>query len=115
MAEKHKALKLDLPGAPLCAQTIQVHDENTNWVLPGYYHPQIPTPLGEAGEPTYEQALLAVKAGAPVKLVNITDKEAASAREWQSEVQDLAKNVVREARRSEDAELRARAEIEQQA
>lgn len=115
MAEKQKALKLDLPGAPLCAQVVVVHSEETNWTLPGYYHPEIATVLDEPGGATLEQAKLAVKAGAPVKLVDVSDKQASEGRDWQAEQQALAKNVVREARRSDDAELRSRADIEAQA
>lgn len=116
MADKHKALKLDLPGAPLCAHTVTVDaGADGAWVLPGYFHPDIPTALGELGEPTLEQARLAVKAGAHVKLVDVSDKEAAQAREWQADQQALAKNVIREGRRSPDGEVAQRATIEQQA
>jgi hypothetical protein len=115
VAEKQKALKLDLPGAPLCAQVVIVHDEDTNWTLPGYYHPEIATPLGELGEPTLDQAKLAVKAGAPVKLVDLSEKDAAEARKWQSEQHAIAKNIVREAQRSGDDETRERAQAEAQA
>lgn len=115
MADKQKALKLDLPGAPLCAQVVQVHDDDRNWTLPGYYHPEIATLLGDPGGPTLEQARLAIKAGAPVKLVDVSDKQAQESRDWQAEQQNLARNIVREARRSDDAETRARAEVEAQA
>jgi hypothetical protein len=116
MADKHKALQLDLPGAPLCAHTVSVDaGKDGSWVLPGYFHPDIPTALGEIGEPTLEQARLAVKAGAHVKLVDISDKDAAAAREWQADQHAQAKNVLREARRSPDPEVADRATVEQQA
>lgn len=116
MADKHKALLLNLPGAPLCPHTVTVDaGADGNWVLPGYYHPEIPTTLGELGEPTLDQARLAVKAGAHVKLVDVSDKQVAEAREWQADQQALAKNVIRESRRSPDEEVAQRATIEQQA
>jgi hypothetical protein len=116
MAERHKALKLDLPGAPACAHTVTVDaGEDGSWVLPGYYHPEIPSALGELGEATVEQAKLAVKAGAHVKFVDITDKQLADAREWQAGQDALAKNTVREALRSGDPEISARAQVEAQA
>jgi hypothetical protein len=77
--------------------------------------PRDPDSLGEIGEPTLEQARLAVKAGAHVKLVDISDKDAAAAREWQADQHAQAKNVLREARRSPDPEVADRATVEQQA
>jgi hypothetical protein len=72
--EKVPALLLTLGGAPSTWHALQG--------LPGFYHPDIPSPVGGPGEAPLEAAQeLARAPGAPVKLVKITPKQAELARE----------------------------------
>lgn len=81
------ALKLNLGGAP--ASWHSVAD------LPGFYHPDIPTCVGETGECPLDVAKAAAEhEGAPVELVMLTEKDAENARAAQREQLLDARNAL---------------------
>lgn len=79
-----KALRLTLGGAPDTWHTVVG--------LPGWFHTQIPVPVGGPGDPPLELAESAAKDdGCPVVLVHISDKDADEARQA---VRDLAAHAA---------------------
>ena len=73
MAAKRYGLLLTLGGAPNTPHTVQG--------LPGYYRPDIPTPVGGDGELSLEAAREAAKNNDDLKLVELSGKRLADAEE----------------------------------
>jgi hypothetical protein len=74
MAAKRYGLRLSLPGAPSTPHTVPE--------VPGYFYPDAPTPVGEAGEITLAQAKeLDSDKGAPLELIEIKSSEVGAAEE----------------------------------
>lgn len=64
--------------------------------LPGFYHPQHPTPIGDPGELTEEQAKESHKdGGCPLELLTISPSEATKAREEQARLRGESVRAVR--------------------
>lgn len=89
MSSKVKALRLTLGNAPNTWHVVEG--------LPGFFHPTSPTPVGEFGCPTEDQAKAAVKAeGCPVEFVDIQASEAQSALEDQARLRGESVKALRE-------------------
>lgn len=89
-AAKRYGLRLTLGGAPNTPHVVPG--------LPGYYRPDIPTPVGGDGELSLEAAREADKGSEEVELVAMTAKEA-------SDAEAVAADTMKQARRNR-AELR---------
>lgn len=85
---KVKAARLTLGHAP---NTWHVVDG-----LPGFYHPQHPTPIGAPGELSEEQAKNAHEdAGCPLELLDISSSAAKAGREQQVRLRQESARAVR--------------------
>ena len=73
MADKRYGLRLTLGGAPNTPHLVPG--------LPGYFRPDVPTPVGGDGELTLEAAREVSKSNSPVELVELKPKEADEAKE----------------------------------
>lgn len=90
-APKVPALKLSLGGAPSTWHSVDG--------LPGFYHPDHPTPVGGPGEAPLELAReYSANDGAPVELVEITERQAETARELVADATRAATNSLRDQR-----------------
>ena len=79
--------------------------------LPGYFHPDIPSPVGGPLEATVEEAKAASKdKGCPVSLVEITEDEAAKTRELIHQLRGLSRKAAREAVRAGEVNEQVHAE-----
>jgi hypothetical protein len=91
------ALLLTLGGAPATWHLVEGV----------YVHPDVPSPVGEMGEPTVEKAeALAAADGCRVKLVEITAAEAADARAARAAARGEGLHGAREAARQANADRR---------
>lgn len=88
-AAKVPALKLTLGGAPLTWHSVTG--------LIGFYHPDIPTPVGGPGECSLALAKeAAADEGAPVELVQISEVTAAKSRALLGELVTAAAQALRD-------------------
>lgn len=86
--KKVSALKLNLGGAPATPHVIPG--------LPGFYHPEKPTPVGERGECSLDRAKEAAKdEGCHVELVSITANQAAKLREEWAEFRNESLRAIK--------------------
>lgn len=88
MAGKRYGLLLTLGGAPNTPHTVEG--------LPGYYRPDIPTPVGGDGELSLEAAREAAKNNDDLKIVELSGKRLEDA-------EQLAADTMKEARRHRTA------------
>lgn len=88
-SEKVPALRLTLGNAPHTWHSVQD--------LPGFYHPDIPAPVGGPGEASVEAAKAASKdEGCAVKLEQISAADAKHAREQIEALRSLSTQTVRD-------------------
>jgi hypothetical protein len=87
--KKTYGLVLDLPGAPA------VHHSVVG--VYGMFHPDLPTPVGGVGEPSYEQAKQwTADEGMPLRMVEIDVDEVPELREAAAEARKVQQRGVTE-------------------
>lgn len=88
-SQKRKALILDLGGAPATPHFIPG--------VPGHFRPHVPTPVGEEGEISLEDAKRFAKERDTLKLIDISAAEAKKAKQFAEETEGAIRRGLKEA------------------